>query len=278
MMDKFIDSIKQFLSSPLTLASISLVASFIGLFAPTDTLYYSIISKGILGICAVLTMGCAWASNSLKSEFLEEKFKRHLLSPERWKSSNDVNKNVDYYDPDSDFSICYDSNAQVVDPEFDLEWVRGEFGYHYPINGGASWVALMHKNYIIDTFAYIVFDGSKKSCIAPDYALMKGGGRIYFYVENSLGYLLHKYYVKKQERDYSKNLMVCSDFSETDFRKFDIPVFLNDKEKLKFLKKYPCNFENFEFLVATGSRKKQNELFYENIKRFQKFIKKYRKR
>lgn len=148
------------------------------------------------------------------------------------------------------------------------EWARGEIGFHREIGNGTCVYGLYYHATLMDQVCCVDFDGGKKYIVNPDWEPI-GKGRLYFYLENSLQYALHKFFVEERNKDDSKNL------SSTNNTTFNIPLFSNKKELESFLSviKELLKIFNGDHIEPESNKEKQNTLFYSYIEYYEKWRK-----
>ncbi|MCB4763707.1 MAG: hypothetical protein LGB78_07370, partial [Sulfurovum sp.] len=148
------------------------------------------------------------------------------------------------------------------------EWARGEIGYHYEIGNGTDVFGLYYHTTLMDEVIHVFFDGGKKNIVNPSYEPI-GKGRIYYYLEDSLQYALHKFFVAGDDKDHSKNIL------STNNTIFDIPLFSNRNELENFLSdiKEALEISNEANKLPEKDKEKQNKLFYSYIDFYEKWRK-----
>ncbi|MCB4781591.1 MAG: ATP-binding protein [Sulfurovum sp.] len=148
------------------------------------------------------------------------------------------------------------------------EWARGEIGYHYEIGNGTYVFGLFYHTTLMDEVICVVFDGGKKNIVNPSCKPI-GKGRIYYYLEDSLQYALHKFFVAGDDEDHSKNIL------STNNTIFDIPLFSNRNELENFLSdiKKALERSNEDYIEPERNEEKQNKLFYSYIDFYEKWRK-----
>ena len=186
------------------------------------------------------------------------RIKRYLGDFEGWRQSagNDYTK---YYEPAPEFTIKPSDEEDNL--SFTQEWTRGEIGYHYSSGNAAYYSNIYLNDILLKQIHIVVFDGGKKSIVAPDWEAISGG-RIYFYTQDSIHYIYQKFYAEGIRNDFSKNLRKTGSVGN-----FDIPVFKDDNEVKKFI-----DYCGMQTDVRPLQREEdQNIIFYQVLEIYQAF-------
>lgn len=202
-------------------------------------------------------------------EYIDDKFKnqapllrvkRYLGDFEGWKESPGT-ESIEYYVPRPEFVIkpCDIEN----NPDFKQEWTRGEIGYLYSSGNAAYWNGIYFNDILLEKIHLVIFDGGKKSIVAPDYQAISGG-RFYFYTEDSIRFIYQTFYAKKISNDFSKSLRKSGSV-----KTFDIPVFKNSIEFKKFIDYCDMKVD----VSPLQQEEEQNTVFYQLLEKYQAFRK-----
>lgn len=195
-----------------------------------------------------------YIDNQIKNMTPIERVKYYLSDFDNWKRNDDVS----YYEPSPEFTIrvCNDESNFLA---YTQEWTRGEIGYHYDNGNCAYYVYIYYYETCLKKIHIVTFDGGQKTIVAPDWEPIDGG-RIYFYVNESIEYTYQKYLTNLYGNDFSQNLRKSVNNGGGEF---SIPVFESENDKQKFLKQY----KNSNFQPSTNEDE-QNNLFYVLVERY----------
>lgn len=188
-----------------------------------------------------------------------ERFKQYLSDDEGWYKNDDAF----YYAPSPEYKIklseCDDNHL-----DYTQEWTRGEIGSHYSTGNCACYTSFYYYETCLKKLHIVTFDGGKKTIVAPDWIAI-GGGRFYFYIDNSLEYGYQKFLSKWYGEDFSRNLRKTS---SGDSNLFSIPVFKTDDNKQRFLEQF-----NNASCEPETNKDEQNKLLYELIEKYHEYRK-----
>lgn len=184
--------------------------------------------------------------------------KRYLGDFGGWRQSagHDYTK---YYEPAPEFTIKPSDGEDNL--SFTQEWARGEIGYHYSSGNAAYYSEIYLNDILLKQIHMVVFDGGKKSMVAPDWEPISGG-RLYFYIQDSNRYLYQKFYAQGIGSDFSKNLRKSGAAGN-----FDIPVFRDANEVKKFIDY--CGMQTD--VPPLQNEEDQNAIFYHVLEKYQAF-------
>lgn len=195
-----------------------------------------------------------------------ERIKKYLSNDSsistKWLNSNDYTDDTDYCDLFPEFTI---RSLEEKFLDFDQEWTRGEIGYNYTPGNSSYAKGLFYYETCLKTIHCVVFDGGKKSIVAPNWEPV-GKGRFYFYIKNSIEYSYQKY-LSLMKEDYSKAINGIS-------RKktFDIPVFDN-RSSLEDCLNYIKSELKISDSITEPERNidEQNAIFYTLLDKYQEW-------
>ncbi|MCY3883924.1 MAG: ATP-binding protein, partial [Gammaproteobacteria bacterium] len=130
-----------------------------------------------------------------------ERVKQYLLDAD-WSSMEDNQEQVYFHNQFPEFTIrSVDAADYMACHE---EWTRGEIRSD---TNSANFFEIRYHQTLIARVRYVVFDDTKKVCVAPKWEALKSG-RIYFYEKESVEYALHRFLCRQQNRDDSKELPI----------------------------------------------------------------------
>ena len=221
--------------------------------------YNNYVPWGIFFICTVLY-------------FIFEKFykpitpiqnlQKYIMDFDNWHSDDLGNQHYNLY---PEFTIKNEDfpygNGQT------LEWTKGEIGYSYSHGNNGRYDVIRYHQTEIKRIHIITFDGGKKTIVAPTWEPINGG-RIYYYLKDSLEY----YYQQKiinNRKDDSKSI---NKDEEIESGTFDIPIFKNKKELNKFmewLKNNNKDVNKYNDVVKDGDT--QIKIFYSLLKKYEEY-------
>lgn len=181
-----------------------------------------------------------------------EKFKIYLLDFENWSHGE-----KDYYIFAPEYTIR--NNYDEDNFDYKQEWTRGEIGAHYSHGNVAYYVDLYYYETLLEQVPVVVFDGGKKTVVAPFWEAV-GSGRFYYYLEKSTEYAYQKYLSAFYNKDNSKNIKARR------YDKFDIPVFKDQKILDEFI-----DFCNLPISDPERDEEQQNLIFYGLLKKYEEF-------
>jgi hypothetical protein len=242
-----------FFIKALIITFMALVAFFIdknnSLFHWTWVVYFSL-------TCALLTI--EYYDNQTKLITPIEKIKEYLADYNGWKSSGGDNYE-DYYDAAPELTIRTNQDDNHLD--FDQEWTRGEIGSHYTTGNSSYYREIYFHNTLLHQVHIVVFDGGKKTIVAPDWQSI-GKGRIYFYLKDSIEFIYQNFVSNKYKTDHSKGIK-----RSQDSRSFDIPIFKNQQELGNFISFCGNHLDQ----MPDTNKDKQNEIFYNLLDKYNEF-------
>lgn len=165
-------------------------------------------------------------------------------------------------------SLC-DCSSSLA--ECDQEWTRGEVINYKTAEKHNKNYALIYKikfhQTTLATITRIVFDDEKKTIVLPEWKKYKGG-RIYYYLKNSIEYAYQKFLVNEFSIDDSINLRFASTSRKGNFL---IPIFEDERELQDFLKF--VSDDNSHKPIEDSEMDIQNEIFYESIDKYNEYKK-----
>lgn len=142
------------------------------------------------------------------------------------------------------------------------EWTRGELINYKTAEKHNKNYALIYKikfhQTTLATITIIVFDDKKKTIVLPEWKVYRGG-RIYYYLKNSIEYAYQKFLVI----DYSISLRFTSECRKGNF---SIPIFEDERDLQDFLE-FVSDDNSYE-PVMDNDMDLQNEIFYESIDKY----------
>lgn len=201
----------------------------------------------------------------------QARFKIYLCDAINWKHASrfsSVSRVEFFYQLFPEFTIQRTDVDHGIE-DHNLEWARGEIGYHYnKFANNSTVLELCYHNTPLTFVTLATFDAGKKTIVAPDWHQI-GRGRFYCYLEDSLEYIYQYYFLvgHQHHKDDSLQLSYSFDSHLSDTRNgfFDIPVLKNKQDLLRFtdfaqkeLKIQPFNPSMMPFF----DEKAQNEFFY----------------
>jgi len=188
-----------------------------------------------------------------------ERVLKYLENPEDWVQM----ENVTHHKFFPEFTIVEGNQDNCL--AYQQEWTRGEIGAAYSSGNVASYFDILYHATRLAWVHIVIFDGGKKSVVAPDYQPFSGG-RFYCYMRNSLPYAFQRYWVEIHGgKDYSKNLHQVGTG-----KLFSIPVFEDKQDLEKFLCLYRPRQAD---LSPLKDQSEQNTLFYAALQDYETYRK-----
>lgn len=184
-----------------------------------------------------------------------ERAKKYLGDVNNWQSMNGVSHHKNF----PEFTIKENSEENHLD--YTQEWTRGEIGSSYSSGNAATLFEIKYHQTILANVHIVIFDGGKKSIVAPDWEAI-GAGRIYFYTRDTVEYAFQGYWAALHNKDDSKNIKK-SGASDN----FSIPVFDDVLDLKSFLKTQ----QGSNSLAPETDQEKQNSIFYEAIEKYKSY-------
>jgi hypothetical protein len=186
--------------------------------------------------------------------------KKYLLDVDNWVQD----QSTAFYEPFPEFTIQEDFGA-LSGLASDQEWSRGEIGYHYTPGNSATQMLLRYHQTCLSKIHVVVFDGTKKSIVAPRWEAA-GAGRFYYYLEESVDYAYQCHLVASESgKDHSRGLSFTSGSEQNGI--YDIPVFQNKNE----LKIFLSTFSDPPNLAPSTVASEQNRLWYDALGKYNKW-------
>ncbi len=237
---------------PILVAVLSILAFFIGKGNPSD--YWSIPAYVALFLFYLIAELIQHKQNTLSPL---KKFKKYLLDFANWQHGGV--ESPDYYHAAPEYTIRSNNSEHNLD--YGQEWTRGEIGAAYSSGNAIYYKDLYFNETLLKQIPVVVFDGGKKTIVAPDWEAI-GAGRIYFYLQDSIEYAYHKYLSDIYGQDFSFAINKPGGRGQ-----FNIPVFKDRKELESFLAPLKTSIAS----MPERDEEKQDHLFYELLDKYAAF-------
>ena len=131
-----------------------------------------------------------------------ERVRKYLIDP-MWSRIDGDQGPVFHHNLFPEFTVRSAEGIHSADCQ--EEWTRGEIRRD---NNRSQYVEIKYHQTTLSRIRIVIFDGSRKTCVAPKSIVHKSG-RLYFYEQESIEYALHRFFCGQSHRDDSKGLRIA---------------------------------------------------------------------
>jgi hypothetical protein len=169
-----------------------------------------------------------------------------------------------YFHPEFRRKVSYETNDMKA---FSFAWMVGDFGsLETQENNFLYTISLYYHQTELDHIDVMVFSGGKKEIVLPCSCKI-GGAIFYYYIKNSINYLLQLALADRKGVDHSKNIKGVFTYG---LERFAIPVIDSYEELLLFESSLSLE-NNLALMQEAANEKERCKNFYILIKLWKKF-------